>query len=81
MSMGDRIKQRRTALKLSQATVGKAVGRGQNAVSNWERGETGTAVKVVNELATILKCDRDWLLYGDAPKPLDGRVPVMGIRS
>src|SRR5699024_1022238 len=69
--LGDRIKQRRVALQLSQQQLADAVGVSRAAVSQWERGST-KGLRPANLIAVskTLKCDVEWLVTGQhAPAP------------
>ena len=65
MTTARRIRQRRKALTLTQAELGKLVGVGQSAVTAWEGGRNIPKGETAARLAEALGVSRDWLLYGD----------------
>lgn len=64
-NIGQRIKQRRKQLNITQEALAKKInGITHVAVSNWENGRTvPNAINTV-ELSAVLNCSLDWLLYG-----------------
>lgn len=64
MLIGDRIKQRRQELKLTQPALGKAVGVSRAAVSLWEKNENEPKGVNLQNVAKELRCSADWLIYG-----------------
>lgn len=79
---GDRVKERRKALGLSQVEVGEAVGRHGSAVAHWERSvhaprlELPKNQRLIHKLATVLQCTAEWLIFGTS----DGKgVPLLGV--
>lgn len=68
MSMGDRIKQRREQLGLSQQQLADITRMRQNIISRLEHGDTpNPGADVLKRLALALRCSIDWLvgLYDD----------------
>ena len=61
---GERIKKRRKDLGLTQQQLAKTVGVSHVSVSQWERGETEPSGDNLLSLATALRCDPGYLLYG-----------------
>jgi ribosome-binding protein aMBF1 (putative translation factor) len=53
-SLGDRIRQRRLELGISQAELGKQFGVGRSAVRQWERGKSEPRKSRRNEMAKFL---------------------------
>lgn len=61
-SLGAFLKERRTALGLSQADLARDLGYGSpQYVSDWERGHSGVPMKRLLALADALEIDRDTL--------------------
>ncbi len=67
--VGKRIKLARERFdpRLTHIKIGQYVGTTRTAVSNWERGITNVDIQHQKPLATILKVNLDWLLYGEGP--------------
>lgn len=63
-TLGSRVKARRTALKLSQAKLGRAIGMTQTAIAEIEGGKVKRPGKLL-EIAQTLRTDEAWLLHGD----------------
>ena len=58
MSIGDKIRQRRKELGLTQAKLGKLIHKSAQVVSNWERGyTTGISADDLHHLAIALDTD------------------------
>ena len=55
MSIGDRIKERRKELRMTQLELGQRVHKSSQVISNWERGyTTGIAAEDLQHLAEAL---------------------------
>jgi transcriptional regulator with XRE-family HTH domain len=66
MSIGQRIKQRREELKLTQPNLAKRINKSPQVISNWERGYTPTInYDDVAKLAEALSIEPNWLLGVD----------------
>ncbi|WP_421853256.1 LexA family protein [Marinomonas sp.] len=65
MTIAERVKQKRTDLKLTQAELAKRVGISQQSLQKIEDGRTQNPRKLLN-LAKALHCDAEWLLLGTA---------------
>jgi len=65
-SFGDRIKQRRLELKLSQHELGKRAKVSQGTIAQIETGLSQSSAKII-DLATALNVSPEWLLYGRNP--------------
>lgn len=61
--LGTRLSQRRRALGLSQAEVGRYCGVSQSAIQQIEDGKTRRP-RYIHELAEILQTTREWLVNG-----------------
>ena len=83
ITLGQRIKQRRKQIGLSQSDLSKAAGVSDSSVSLWESDNTAPRGANLHKLATALQCSPTWILFGDedqtpgAPKPDDSssRLP------
>jgi len=62
--IGSFIQNCRKELGLTQAEVGERLGVSPQSVSNWERGETLPDVSLLPDLACMLRCSIDSILYG-----------------
>jgi len=63
MNIGDRVKLRRDALRLTQAELAEKVGTSQQAIEQLEGGKTKRP-RYLPELASFLKVSIEWLLDG-----------------
>lgn len=63
MSLASRVKQKRTELNLSQTQLAHKVGMRQQSLQAIESGLTKRP-RLLVELATVLGCEPQWLLYG-----------------
>jgi class 3 adenylate cyclase len=66
--LGDRIKERRTRLRLTQADVANALQISAQAVSKWERGENAPDISILVALARLLGVSVEWLLGETSPE-------------
>jgi len=64
MTLASRMKERRKALKMTQATLAELTGLSQQAITRIESGVISRP-RYLLELATALGCEPDWLLYGE----------------
>lgn len=85
-TLGNRIRERRKELKLTQAALAKAVGVSAASVTLWEKEETAPKGENLFSTAKKLRCDVDWLLYGKGNpenntispvNKLQGQYPVL----
>lgn len=83
-SLGQRIRARRTELKLTQAGLAKAIkGVTNAAISQWESDSTKPNAENIFDLAIALECDVLWLLKGEGvaskarPATQGTRVPII----
>ena len=68
MKINERIKTRRKELKLTQAAVANYVKVSRVSVTQWELGDTSPKGENLFNLAAILKCSTEWLLFGKEGK-------------
>ena len=64
MSIGNRIKQRRHDLNLTQIDIYKKCGIASGALSQIENGTRTPTVIIFYKIAQALECSMDWLLTG-----------------
>lgn len=72
--LGNRIKEKRKAAKLTQLQLGDAVGATKSSVCNWERGIYSPDVDTIERVAEVLRTTAGYLLGytdDDRPKPKD----------
>lgn len=67
LSIGQRIKQRRTQLGLKQTEVKNAVGVSSGNMSDLENGNRLPSAGTLIRLSQILHCSTDYILMGDSP--------------
>lgn len=63
-SIGERIKNRRLELGLTQTDIYQACGISSGALSKIENGNRTPSVLSFYELSKVLKCSMDWLTTG-----------------
>ncbi|MCU8012214.1 helix-turn-helix transcriptional regulator [Shewanella sp. SM74] len=69
-TLGQRIREKRKDLGITQKALGALVGVSAVAVTQWEKDETAPKGANLFTLAKSLKCDLSWLLNGEvATKP------------
>ncbi|MGQ9778272.1 MAG: helix-turn-helix domain-containing protein [Bacillota bacterium] len=73
---GNRLKEARLARRLSQAELGRLIGVGKSAISQYEHGLRNPDGKVLLRLAEVLGTSVDWLLgrADDGTAVREGRV-------
>ncbi len=65
--LGERIKERRKRLGLTQADVANALQISAQAVSKWERGENAPDISILLDVTRLLGSSVEWLLGDTAP--------------
>lgn len=73
-SIGDRVRLKRTGLRLSQGELAKRVGVSQTLISKLEKYPNRTTKHIVR-LAEALECSPQWLEFGDENEPTVTRSP------
>lgn len=68
MTLGQRIKQRRKDVGLSQSKLSKAAGVSDSSISLWESDTTAPRGENLHKLASALQCSPTWILFGDENK-------------
>ncbi|HCM9243510.1 TPA: helix-turn-helix domain-containing protein [Enterobacter bugandensis] len=77
VSLGQRIRERRKQLKMSQSALSKAAGVSYSSISLWENDNTAPRGENLHNLARSLQCSPTWILYGDADKaPAPAQQPT-----
>lgn len=67
MNMSDRIKERRTALGMTQEELGAKLGLQKSAIAKYENGRVENIKRsVIQNMATILDCTPSYLMGWDA---------------
>lgn len=64
MELGNRIRERRQEMRMSQEAVAKKAGISANTVSRIEGGQTAMSIEIFVKLAEILETDADALIGG-----------------
>lgn len=73
-AIGKRIKKARLDRKMTQEYVSEQLGVGCQHISNIERGIIGISFETFYELAKLLNCGADYLMFGATPdikNPID----------
>jgi transcriptional regulator with XRE-family HTH domain len=79
MPIGNRVRQRRDQLGLTQYDLSALTRIPQTLISRIERGvNKNPGADVLKRLATALRCSTDWLLemYDDAPDDISSLMPA-----
>lgn len=86
--IGQRIKQARLSRKpkMSQNDLARKIGLTAGAVGQWEIGNNAPSGPTLDKLAKVLKCSRNWILFGQdtAPEPNSPSAigqRIMGLRE
>lgn len=66
ISVGQRIKDRRKELNLTQTDVYHQTGIASGALSQIENGSRSPSIMIFYKLAVALDCSTDWLLTGES---------------
>ena len=85
MSIGDRVKERRKYLGLTQIELGQRIHKSSQVVSNWERGyTTGISADDLQLLARALATDITFFVpnaYATTPEALDLNVKAAQVQD
>lgn len=63
MTIGERVKNKRIELNISQSSLAELVGMKQQSISDLEAGNIEKLRNIV-EIAKALNCSVEWLYYG-----------------
>jgi transcriptional regulator with XRE-family HTH domain len=81
MPIGDRIKQLRSELRLSQGDLAAKLGADAGQISRYENGHISPSADAIVRLAQALDVSCDYLLVDDAPRrPFKSSSDVLGDR-
>jgi len=64
-SIGNRIKEIRTALHLNQKEFGELLGVNQRTVSNWETNRNEPSIEILSKITSLWGINPTWLLTGE----------------
>ena len=64
---GERIRQRRQSLGLSQEQLAEAIGKSPSAISTIETGKRGASLETLVHIANVLQVSADYLLADQLP--------------
>lgn len=78
MSLGEKIRSLREAAGMTQEELGTIVGRGKQAVSDWELDKTGPGRALWPILAAALRTDMDTLLSDSGKPTTSKKKPLFG---
>ena len=87
LMLGERIRSRRRALGLSQASLGRAVGLTFQQIQKYERGVNRVSVSTLTAICQALAMPLERMIAGlgddpaAAPAPTDRGPPVEGVES
>ncbi len=65
---GERIRERRNELQLTQRSLAKAVKVSHVTISQWESNDSSPTGKNLFALSSALQCSPTWILFGDTDK-------------
>ena len=68
-NIGDRIKQKRKELGMTQAELGEKLNITDRAVSKWEQGEGDPNLSIIPDITKVLGVSLDYLLLGKEDEP------------
>jgi transcriptional regulator with XRE-family HTH domain len=64
LGLGDRIRRRREEMDLTQDDVARRVELTRAAIAQWESNSTSPTVIAIANLARVLECRPEWLMFG-----------------
>lgn len=68
MTLGEKVRLRRTVLRITQPELSNQTGLSQAYISQIENGDRTPATKKLVPLARALRCTVDYLVYEDRKK-------------
>ena len=72
--IGERIKKRRIALRLTQTDIYEQCGIASGVLSRIENGKNVPSAIAFYKLSEVLQCDMNWLLTGDSKNSTDTQL-------
>ena len=80
-SFGERLKQKRKEMRLSQSKLGKMVGVHYNHIGRYERGDAWPSTPVLIQLSKVLGIGLDALVFGEAAEKTESAAPPSRIQT
>lgn len=77
-SIGERIKNRRKELNLTQTDIKNMCGISSGSLSEIENGNRTPSVVIFHALSQVLECSMDWLATGESPDVKNNKFYVFG---
>lgn len=77
-TIGNRIKERRKELNLTQLDIKSRVGISSGNISDIERGNRLPAASTLVQLAEVLECSVDYILTGVSPL---SEIPLLSVQG
>jgi CI-like repressor, S. pneumoniae bacteriophage EJ-1 len=74
LSIGSRIKERRSELKLSRNDLAYAIGVSPSAIANYENEISVPKIELMYKIFSVLKCDANYLYQDDMTSTTKGSV-------
>jgi SOS-response transcriptional repressor LexA len=83
MKLGERIKQKRKEMALSQEALSNLVGVSRVSITDWENSKLEPSGRNFAKLASVLKVSNSWLLTGKEGRPVvsDGDRLAEGVTN
>jgi SOS-response transcriptional repressor LexA len=78
--IADRIQEQMKVTGIKQADIQRATGAGKATISGWVKGSTKPSSEYLTPLASVLKCNTNWLLTGQG-NPSDQVISSAGIAN
>ena len=73
--IGERIREKRLALKIKQSELGKRIGVGKSTVSEWEHNKRKPSIEILDQIASALETTASYLMDWDRePDAVDRKV-------
>lgn len=69
IKLGENIRKARLKIGLTQAQLGKMLGKSDNVITNWEKGTNRPDADMIEKLCSILKISPNELLNWEQPAP------------
>jgi transcriptional regulator with XRE-family HTH domain len=74
MSIGENLRQKREAMKLSQKALAEMVGSGENTYIGWEKDKNPPPADKLGEIAKILGCSTDELIFERSDRDISSEM-------